>query len=122
MDRASITVEMADYRTVCFGDFKHFKALIHFDDVGIEDRIVRTRLINYNVFAGALYGIVPILRTSTAYAAGAGMCLSQVLAGAGPAPMIGQTAILSPIDASLLENEKQIAASAFRLARVTLEK
>ena len=122
MDRASITVEMADYRTACFGDFKHLKALFHFADVGIEDRIARTRLINYNVFAGALYGIVPVLRISTAYAAGAGMCLSQVLTHTGPAPIIGQTAIVSPIDVTLLENEKQIAASAFRLARVKLEK
>ena len=122
MDRASITVEMADYRSASISDFKHLKALFQFTDFGIEERIARTRLINYNVFAGALYGIVPILRMSTTYAAGAGVCLSQVLSNSGPAPIIGETAMLSPINATLLDKEKQIAASAFRMARVKLKK
>ncbi len=122
MEPSSITVEMADYRAASFSDFKHLKALFRFADFGIEARIARTRLINYNVFAGALYGIVPILRMSTAYASGTGVCLSQVLSNDEPAPIMGKTAMVSPINATLLDTEKQIAASAFRMARVKLKK
>ena len=118
MDGASITVEMADYRSVNFGDFKHLKTLFNFADFGIERRVARAKLINYNVFAGALYGIVPVLRISTSYAAGEGVCLSQVVASSDPAPIMGKTAVLSAIDDTLISNEKQIAASAFQIARV----
>ncbi|MEL6691994.1 MAG: hypothetical protein AAFQ12_03050 [Pseudomonadota bacterium] len=122
MDSASITVEMADYRSVCFRDFEHLKTLLKFADFGVESRIARTKLVNYNVFAGALYGIVPILRISTAYAAGEGICLSQVVAGDDPAPIMGETAVLSAIDGALISKEKKIAASAFQIARVHLKK
>ena len=122
MDAASITVEMADYRSVSFGDFKHLKALFDFADFGIDRRVTRAKLINYNVFAGTLYGIVPVLRISTAYAAGEGVCLSQVVGSSDPAPIMGQTAILSSFDDTLIRNEKQIATSAFQIARVQLEK
>lgn len=113
---------MADYRAVDFCDFKHLEALFDFADFGIERRIARAKLINYNVFAGALYGIVPILRISTAYAAGNGVCLSQVVASSDPSPVMGKTAVLSAIDKSLISKEKQIAASAFQIARVHLKK
>lgn len=122
MDRASITVEMADYRSVCLSDFKHLKTLFQFSDFEIENRVARSKLINYNVFAGALYGIVPVLRISTGYAAGAGLCLSQVLSTADPAPILGKTAVLSAIDDTLIDKEKQIAASAFQMAEAHLKK
>ena len=113
---------MADYRSVNFGDFAHLKTLFDFADFGIQRRIARTKLINYNIFAGALYGIVPVLRISTVYAAGDGLCLSQVVGKSEPAPVMGKTAVLSAIDDTLIRNEKQIAASAFQIARMQLKK
>lgn len=122
MDVASVTVEIADYQAACYGDYKHLKSVFHLKDVGIEERIARTRLLNFNVFAGAYYGTVPVLRIATAYDAGRGLCLSQVLSRSDVAPVIGATAIVSPIDATLLDNEKHIALNAFRLATAPQEK
>ncbi|NQY41707.1 MAG: hypothetical protein HRT80_16625 [Henriciella sp.] len=122
MEGTSITVEMADYRSVDIREFTHLKTLFDLADFGIERRVARTKLINYNIFAGALYGIVPVLRLSTAYAGGEGVCLSQVVASSDPPPIMGKTAILSAIDDTLIRNEKQIASSAFQIARVQFKK
>ena len=122
MDGTSITVEMADYRSVSLGDFRHLNTLLNFADFGIHQGIARTKLINYNIFAGALYGIVPVLRIATPYAAGEGVCLSQVVTRIDPAPILGKTAVLSAMDGTLIRNEKQIAASAFQIARVLHKK
>ena len=122
MEAASILVEMADYRTAKLDEFAHAKGLFHFKDFGIERPIARARLINYNVFAGAYYGLVPVLRLATEYEQGQGMCLSQVLNLAVSAPVMGITAVLAPQDERLWDKEKQIARTAFEQATADSEK
>lgn len=117
MDETPIIVELSAVRAVNAEDITRRAGVLSLNDVGINDRIARARVVTFNVFSGDYYGSVPILRLATAYDSGHGVCLSQVMAGNTCAARMGETAIVSPLSELLLENEKEIALNAFLLAK-----
>ena len=110
-------VELSALRDVDAEDMICRAGVLNLNDLGIDDDIVRARVATFNIFCGAYYGLVPILRLLTVYDRGDGLCLSQVVAGGNCYPVMGETAIVSPLSDLLLENEKEIALSAFLLAK-----
>ena len=56
-----------------------------------------------------------VLRQLTCYDGGRGVGLSQVLARCLRAPIMGETAMISPLNDLLWQNEQQIALEAFRV-------
>lgn len=117
MDEVSATVELGILRDVRADEMARLHGLMSLRDLGIEDQITRKRIVTFNVFCGSHYGTVPILRLSTAYDRGRGICLSQAVIGKQCPPVMGETAVVSPISEVLLENEKQIALNAFLTAK-----
>lgn len=113
MEEDTTIVELCALRDVDAEDMTCRKGVLRFDDVGIDDDIARARIVTFNIFSGSFYGSVPILRFSTAFDRGRGVCLSQVMAGSQCFPRMGETAIVSPITEQLLENEMDIALNAF---------
>lgn len=109
-------VEISALRDVDADDMTGRIGVLSLIDVGIDDDISRARIVTFNVFCGSHYGIVPVLRLSTAYDRGHGICLSQVVDGARQFPVMGDTALVSPISEQLIENEKEIALNAFLYA------
>lgn len=110
-------VELSALREVDADRMTCRAGVLNLNDIGIEDQIARARVVTFNIFCGAYYGLVPILRLATAYDRGHGVCLSQVVAGSNCYPVMGETAIVSPLSEQLLENEKEIALNAFLLAK-----
>ena len=109
-------VELSSLRPVDADDMTNRIGVISFSDVGIDDEIARARIVTFNVFHGTVYGSVPVLRLSTAYDRGHGVCLSQAINGSKRFPVMGETALVSPISEQLLENEMDIALNAFLVA------
>jgi hypothetical protein len=118
MDEAEAIVELDALRDVDAEDMTRRIGVLNLADVGIDDDITRARIVTFNVFCGSHYGSVPVLRLSTAYDRGHGLCLSQVVDGSRRFPVMGDTAWVSPMSPELLENEKEIALNAFLYAMV----
>ncbi len=116
MDDVDAIVELASYRDICAEEMQRYTTLLNLNDVGIADDPDRCRVFKYNIFRGSQYGTVPVLRVSTRFDRGRGVGLSQVLAKCFGAPVMGETAIVSSLDAQVIENEMQIALTAFRVA------
>lgn len=110
-----MNIEILEFYNARFSDFENLRHLLHFKDVNVEGRIAKTRLIVYAVFEGDEFGTVPVLRISTAYDGGHGAVLSQV-AHETIRPVMGETAIISPVGDQLLRNEEMIAMNAVRIA------
>ncbi|MEM7458960.1 MAG: hypothetical protein AAF331_05820 [Pseudomonadota bacterium] len=117
MDDTPIIVELSAVRAVNADYMTRRAGVLTLNDIGIDDSIARARIVTFNVFSGDYYGSVPVLRLATAYDRGLGVCLSQVVAGNTCAARMGQTAIVSPLSEQLLENEKEIALTAFLVAQ-----
>lgn len=117
MDETPIIVELSSLRDVDAEDMARRAGVLSFNDIGIDDGIARARIVTFNVFTGDYFGSVPVLRFSTPFDRGNGMCLSQVMAGKICMPRMGETALVSPLTDQLLENEKEIALNAFLLTK-----
>ena len=117
MDETPIIVELSALRDVDIEDMTRRAGVLNFNDIGINDGIERARIVTFNVFSGDYFGSVPVLRLSTAYDRGHGVCLSQVMADNTGCARMGETAIVSPLSPQLLENEKEIALNAFLVAK-----
>jgi hypothetical protein len=109
-------VELSTYEPVDARDMTRRIGVISLSDIGIEDEVARARIVKFNVFHGSVYGCVPVLRLATAYDRGNGLCLSQAINGSKRYPVMGETALVSPITEQLLENEMDIALNAFLVA------
>lgn len=116
MDDVQPIVELASYREISAEEIERYEDLLSLQDLGIDDEIVRRRVFKYNVFRGSQYGTVPVLRMLTCYDRGRGVGLSQVLARCLSAPIMGETAMISPLNDQLWQNEQLIALEAFRVA------
>lgn len=115
MDDENAIVELASYREISAEEIERYEDLLSLQDLGVDDEIVRRRVFKYNVFRGAQYGTVPVLRQLTCYDRGRGVGLSQVLARCLRTPIMGETAMISPLNDQLWQNEQQIALEAFRV-------
>lgn len=116
MEETEAIVELGALRDVDAEDITNRIGVLNLMDVGIDDDLTRARIVTFNVFCGSHYGCVPVLRLSTAYDRGHGLCLSQVVDGSRRFPVMGDTAWVSPMSPELLENEKEIALNAFLYA------
>ena len=116
MEDAEAIVELGALRDVDADDMTARIGVLSLSDVGIDDNITRARIVTFNIFCGSHYGSVPVLRLSTAYDRGHGVCLSQVVDGSRRFPVMGATALVSPLSEKLWENEKEIALNAFIFA------
>ncbi|MEO1324171.1 MAG: hypothetical protein AAFV59_14310 [Pseudomonadota bacterium] len=107
-------VEILEFYRDRFSNYKKYDHLLHFKDVNVDGRIAKVRLIIYAVFEGDEFGTVPVLRISTAYDQGHCTVLSQVVDD-NIRPVMGETAIVSPVGDQLLRNEEMIAMNAVRV-------
>lgn len=129
MMRPIVTVEIAEpaVQTRLGAQFRQFPHLLHFKDLGLDERVVKTWLSVYRVArpgAGRpslnLLGEnadlsleIPVLRISGRYHEKDPAILIQVMRG-DIAPAMGRTAMLSPAGERLLSNEARLACAAFR--------
>ncbi|MEP1143479.1 MAG: hypothetical protein ABJH52_07150 [Henriciella sp.] len=105
-------VELDDVRAANHHDIaRHFNVL-GFQDIGLSDRIEDAFYIRFNVFQASKIGLVPVLRT---YSADDDLILSQVLSHQFP-PIMGISALASPIGEQLVRNEEAIVLTSFRKA------
>ena len=118
VEEADAIVELGTLQDADADDMTSRIGVLSLSDVGIDDTITRARIVTFNIFCGTHYGSVPVLRLSTAYDRGHGVCLSQVVDGSRRFPVMGATALVSPLSERLWENEKEIALNAFLLAMV----
>ena len=113
MDDGAAIVELAALRDICSAEMQCLRGFLSLRDVGIDDALASSRIVRFNVFSPSHFGIVPVLRLATQDDDGSGLCLSQVVVSPRCPPVMGETAVVSPISDLLLENEKQIALTAF---------
>ena len=117
MSDSAPIVELSTWRDIDAARMVDRAGVLSFTDVGIDDVIARARLVTFNVFCGSHFGNVPVLRLATAFDRGLGLCLSQVMTGSDTYPTMGKTAIVSSLCGQPLENEKEIALTAFLHAK-----
>lgn len=120
MDDGAAIVELATLREICSAEMQCLRGFLSLNDVGIDEDVVKTRIVRFNVFSPSHFAIVPVLRMSTDDEYGMGICLSQVVVSPRCPPTMGETAIVSPLSGVLLENEEQIVLNAFLAAKASL--
>lgn len=117
MDDGAAIVELATLREICSAEMQCLRGFLSLSDVGIDDTVTSSRIVRFNVFSRSHFGIVPVLRLATGDEDGDGLCLSQVVVSPRSPPVMGKTAIVSPLSDVLLENEEQIVRTAFMAAK-----
>lgn len=117
MDDGAAIVELATLREICSAEMQCLRGFLSLSDVGIDDNVASSRIVRFNVFSSSHFGIVPVLRLATGDDEGHGLCLSQVVVSPRCPPVMGETAIVSPLSDVLLENEEQIVRTAFLAAK-----
>jgi len=117
MDDGAAIVELAALRDICSAEMQCLRGFLSLTDVGIDDALASSRIVRFNVFSPSHFGIVPVLRLATEDGDGSGLCLSQVVVSPRCPPVMGETAIVSPLSNQLLENEERIVKTAFLAAR-----
>ncbi|MCR9193948.1 MAG: hypothetical protein NXH88_04395 [Hyphomonas sp.] len=120
MDDGAAIVELATLREICSAEMQCLRGFLSLNDVGIDEDVAKTRIVRFNVFSPSHFAIVPVLRMSTDDEDGLGICLSQVVVSPRCPPIMGETAIVSPLSGLLLENEEQIVLNAFLAAKSAL--
>lgn len=120
MDDGAAIIELATLREICSAEMQCLRGFLSLHDVGIDEDIAKSRIVRFNVFSQSHFAIVPVLRLSTDDEDGHGLCLSQVVVSPRCPPVMGETAIVSPLSGVLLENEEQIVRNAFRAAKDAL--
>nr|WP_070959133.1 hypothetical protein [Hyphomonas sp. Mor2] len=117
MDDGAAIIELATLREICSAEMQCLRGFLKLSDVGIDDALASSRIVRFNVFSNSHFGIVPVLRLATDDHDGDGLCLSQVVVSPRCPPVMGETAIVSPMTDLLLENEERIVRTAFLAAR-----
>ena len=121
MDEGAAIIELATLREICSAEMQCLRGYLSLNDVGIDEDVARSRIVRFNVFSQSHFAIVPVLRLSTDDEDGHGVCLSQVVVSPRNPPVMGETAIVSPLSGILLDNEEQIVLNAFRAAKASLQ-
>ncbi|NQY95679.1 MAG: hypothetical protein HRT82_00840 [Henriciella sp.] len=117
MDDGAAIIELATLREICSAEMQCLRGFLSLSDVGIDDEVAASRIVRFNVFSNSHFGIVPVLRLATDDQDGQGLCLSQVVVSPRSPPVMGETAIVSPLSDKLLQNEEQIVRTAFLAAK-----
>jgi len=120
MDDGAAIVELATLREICSAEMQCLRGFLSLNDVGIDDSVASSRIVRFNVFSNSHFGIVPVLRLATGDEDGQGLCLSQVVVSSRCPPVMGETAIVSPMSDVLLQNEERIVRTAFLAAKAAL--
>ncbi|MCR9079943.1 MAG: hypothetical protein NXH78_12680 [Hyphomonadaceae bacterium] len=120
MDDGAAIVELATLREICSAEMQCLRGFLSLNDVGIDDSVASSRIVRFNVFSNSHFGIVPVLRLATGDEDGQGLCLSQVVVSPRCPPVMGETAIVSPMSDVLLQNEERIVRTAFLAAKAAL--
>ena len=117
MDDGAAIIELATLREICSAEMQCLRGFLSLRDVGIDDALANSHIVRFNVFSQSHFGIVPVLRLETDDDCGHGLCLSQVVVSPRCPPVMGETAVVSPLSDQLLENEERIVRTAFLAAK-----